>query len=93
LRRRGVNVAGAGTRDQLITQSGTSVAAAVTSGAVALILEWAVVRGNYTLISNIDMKNTIIRGAQRDPGRTYPNREWGYGRLNLYDAFENFRIR
>lgn len=89
----GVNVAGAGTRDQLITQSGTSVAAAVTSGAVALILEWAVVRGNYTLISNIDMKNTIIRGAQRDPGRTYPNREWGYGRLNLYDAFENFRIR
>lgn len=89
----GVNVAGAGTRDQLITQSGTSVAAAVTSGAVALILEWAVVRGNDTLISNIDMKNTIIRGAQRDPGRTYPNREWGYGRLNLYDAFENFRIR
>lgn len=89
----GVNVSGAGTRNQFITQSGTSVAAAVTSGAVALILEWAVVRGNYTLISNIDMKNTIIRGAQRDPGRTYPNREWGYGRLNLYDAFENFRIR
>ena len=89
----GVNVTGAGTRNQFITQSGTSIAAAITSGAVALMLEWAVVRGNYTLISNIDMKNTIIRGAQRDPGRTYPNREWGYGRLNLYDAFENFRIR
>lgn len=89
----GVNVFGAGARNQFITQSGTSVAAALTSGAVALILEWAVVRGNYTSVSNTDMKNMIIRGAQRDPGRTYPNREWGYGRLNLYDAFENFRIR
>lgn len=89
----GVNVLGAGARNQFITQSGTSVAAALTSGAVALLLEWAVVRGNYTSVSNTDMKNMIIRGAQRDPGRTYPNREWGYGRLNLYDAFENFRIR
>ncbi len=89
----GVNVFGAGARNQFITQSGTSVAAALTSGAVALLLEWAVVRGNYTSVSNTDMKNMIIRGAQRDPGRTYPNREWGYGRLNLYDAFENFRIR
>lgn len=89
----GVNVSGAGKRNQFITQSGTSAAAAVTSGAVALMLEWAVARGNYMLISNTDIKNILIRGAERDPGRTYPNKEWGYGRLNLYDAFQNFRVR
>ena len=89
----GVNVYGAGLKNQFITMSGTSVAAAVTSGAVALILEWAVARGNDTYISNIDMKNMIIRGAARDPGKTYPNREWGYGRLDLYQTFENVRIK
>lgn len=89
----GVNVYGAGLRNQFVTQSGTSVAAAVAGGAAALLLEWAVVRGNYTLISSTDIKNILIRGAARDPGRTYPNREWGYGRLDLYQAFENFRIR
>ena len=89
----GVNVYGAGLRNQFVTKSGTSVAAAVTSGAVALLLEWAVARGNNTLINNLDMKNILIRGAQRDPGRTYPNREWGYGKLDLYQAFENIRVK
>lgn len=89
----GVNVYGAGLRNQFVTKSGTSVAAAVTSGAVALLLEWAVVRGNNTLINNLDMKNILIRGAQRDPGRIYPSREWGYGKLDLYQAFENIRVK
>ena len=82
----GVNVYGAGLRNQFVTKSGTSVAAAVTSGAVALLLEWAVARGNNTLINNLDMKNILIRGAQRDPGRTYPSREWGYGKINIYNT-------
>lgn len=89
----GVNVYGAGKRNQFTTRSGTSVAAAITSGAVALMLEWAVARGNYTLISNIDIKNIMIRGTIQDPGRVYPNQEWGYGRLDLYGSFENFRVR
>lgn len=89
----GVKVYGAGLRNQFVTKSGTSVAAAITSGAVALLLEWAVIRGNNTLINNVDMKNILIRGAQQDSGRTYPNREWGYGKLDLYQAFENIRVR
>ena len=89
----GVEIYGAGLRNQFTTRSGTSAAAAITSGAAALMLEWAVVRGNQTLLSSVDIKNIFIRGAQRDPGKRYPNQEWGYGRLNLYDAFENFRIR
>ena len=89
----GVDVYGAGKRNQFVTRSGTSVAAAVTGGAVALMLEWAVVQGNYTLINSVDIKNIIIRGAEQEPGRTYPNNEWGYGKLNLYDAFENLRVR
>lgn len=87
----GVDVYGAGLRNQFVRRSGTSIAAAITAGAVALIMEWAIVRGNSTLISGIDIKNAIIRGADQEAGRTYPNRVWGYGRLNLYQGFENYR--
>ena len=88
----GVDVFGAGLRNQFVLKSGTSVAAAIAAGAVALIMEWAVVRGNVTLSSNTDIKNIIIRGVDRELGRTYPNREWGYGRLDLYQAFEIYRV-
>ena len=89
----GVNVFGAGVRNQFVTRSGTSVAAAVTAGGVALMLEWGIVRGNYTAISNIEIKNILIRGADRDSQRSYPDKAFGWGRLNLYQAFEDFRIR
>lgn len=89
----GVGVFGAGQRNQFTTRDGTSVAAAVTSGAVALVLEWGIVRGNYTTITNNEIKNVLIRGAARDSKRTYPDKAFGWGRLDLYQAFEDFRIR
>ena len=89
----GVGVFGAGLRNQFTTRDGTSVAAAVTAGAVALMLEWGIVRGNYTDITSAEIKNVLIRGASRDSKRTYPDKAFGWGRLNLYQAFEDFRIR
>lgn len=37
------------------------------------------------------IKNMLIRGAGRNTDRTYPNREWGYGTLDVYQAFEVLR--
>ena len=89
----GVGVFGAGPNNQFTTRDGTSVAAAITAGAVALMLEWGIVRGNYTAITSIEIKNVLIRGAARDSKRTYPDQAFGWGRLDLYQAFEDFRIR
>lgn len=86
-----VEVLGVGLRNQFVTRTGTSAAAAISTGAVALILEWAIVRGNYSGITSSDIKNILIRGAARDAQRLYPNREWGYGRLDLYEAFSSLR--
>lgn len=68
--------------------SGSSLAAAQTAGAAALLFEWAVVRGNAPYFSGISVKNFLQRSAGREETLTYPNREWGYGRLDLYGAFE-----
>lgn len=68
--------------------SGTSLAAAQTAGVAALLFEWAVIRGNEPYFSGNSVKFYLQRGARRDENMQYPNREWGYGRLDLYHTFE-----
>ena len=68
--------------------TGSSLAAAITAGAVAQFMQWAVVENNDEFAEGRQIKSYLIRGAERSQGLTYPNREWGYGRLNLEETFE-----
>jgi subtilisin family serine protease len=69
--------------------SGTSISAAFTTGVVAMLLEWGVVKGNQPQMDTLQIKNFLIRGAQRDSNIVYPNRDWGYGILDVYNAFSS----
>lgn len=69
-------------------ESGTSMSAAITTGAVAQFMQWAVVEGNNPLVESREIKNYFIRGASRSNGVIYPNRDWGYGRLNMVGTFD-----
>lgn len=69
-------------------QTGSSLAAAITAGAVAQFMQWAVVDGNNPFVESREIKNYFIRGASRSFDLTYPNREWGYGRLNVAGIFD-----
>lgn len=71
--------------------TGTSAAAALTAGTVALIVEWALNTGNYQLLQNENVKALLIRGTRQDANRTYPNTEWGYGKIDVYEAFLRLR--
>lgn len=86
-----VEVFGPGIAGNFIRRTGTSAAAAVTAGAAAQLLEWGVVRGNSIGMNNALIKNYLLVGTDQTPGRTYPNPEEGYGRLNVYKAFTNMR--
>lgn len=72
--------------------TGSSMAAAITAGAVAQFLEWAVVRENDIFIKGMEIKSYLQRGASKEAVVEYPDRRWGYGRLNLQQAFEALRI-
>ncbi|MFU0827414.1 MAG: Peptidase [Lachnoclostridium sp.] len=87
----GVNLIGPGPNNTYTTMSGTSVAAAHTAGIVAMLLEWGIVEGNFTQLDSVEMKNLLIRGARRFPNVNYPNREWGYGMLDIYNSFNSLR--
>ena len=65
------------------TFSGTSMAAPFVSGSAALMMEWGVVQGNDPFLYSQRVKAILCKGAMRSPYLTYPNAQWGYGRLNL----------
>lgn len=89
----GVKVLGASNKNDgtLRAYSGTGISAAVTAGSIALFLQWAYVLENAPDIGNKIVKNFMRQSATRSDNRQYPNREWGYGALNLDAMFALFR--
>ena len=69
-------------------RSGTETAAALTAGCVCQLMEWAVTNGNDRNVDGNKIRNYLLRGAARDPGLQYPNREWGYGTLDMEKTME-----
>lgn len=65
-------------------KSGTSVAAALSAGIALLLMQY---NPEYT---GVQIKSYLIRGARRD-GRTYPNTEFGWGKIDIYETLENMR--
>ena len=73
------------------TMTGTSVSAAVTAGAAALLMEWGIIKGNMPSMNGEIIRSLLIGGASREPNITYPDNKWGYGKLNLYGTFNYLR--
>ncbi|WP_169850938.1 S8 family peptidase [Clostridium felsineum] len=76
---------------QSTTLTGSSPASAVLAGAVILMLQWGIVDGNDRTLYSTKIKTYLIRGADRREGEVYPNRETGYGLLDLNGVFERMR--
>ena len=86
----GVNVFGPAPGGRFTTMTGSSVAAAITAGACALVIEWGAKRNPPKIFNNAELKALFIRGARRTQVQLYPNREWGYGALDVYRIFSVF---
>jgi len=73
-------------------QTGTSIAAPFVTGSCCILMEWGIVRGNDPFMYGQKLKAYLRLGASRENNITYPNREWGYGRLCLSNIFNNLRL-
>ncbi|HWP51075.1 MAG TPA: S8 family serine peptidase, partial [Clostridia bacterium] len=71
--------------------SGTSIAAAITSGACALLLQWAIINGNDLGLCTPSITAYLVRGCDRNNDMNYPNPQWGFGTLNLLQTFYYMR--
>ena len=77
--------------NQVGTATGSSVAMSIVAGICALILEWAIVRGNDPNIRVQGVISYIIRGARTRGGDTYPNKQWGYGMVDMQGVLNAIR--
>ena len=73
------------------TRTGTSVAAAHAAGAAALLLTWGVTDGNLPYMGTNEVKSVLIRGAKRENSTVYPNNIYGYGKMDVIEAFNKLR--
>ena len=65
------------------------MAAALTAGAVAQLLQWTVVEKNRTYLSSREIRGYLTAGARRvETAERYPDRQWGYGRLDMENTFD-----
>lgn len=74
---------------RLASVTGSALSAAITTGAVADFMQWAVIEKNATYLNSGEVKNYFIRGALRDRNLEYPNRLWGFGKLSLQGVFDS----
>ncbi|NYB75896.1 S8 family peptidase [Sedimentibacter hydroxybenzoicus DSM 7310] len=73
------------------TSSGTGVAAAITTGAAAIMLQWGIVMNHEPDMSCNRVLSLLIRGCSRSGSREYPNVQWGYGKLDLFESFNKLK--
>lgn len=83
----GVNITVPNLEQGLSTGTGTGIAAAGATGVAAMMLEWGIVRGNYSRLDSVGIKKLMIKGARRRTNLAYPNEDWGYGILDIYNIF------
>lgn len=88
----GVKVTGPTIEHGFMDYTGTGVAVAQTAGEVALLLEWGIINNNFNNLSTVEINRIMMRTARREIGVVYPNRDWGFGILDMHNVFENLQI-
>lgn len=85
----GVNVITTKVGGGVVTDTGSSVAAAVVAGACAILLQWGVVEKNDPTMYSTKVRSYLIYGADRSNAvYRYPSRDVGYGSFDLLKTFD-----
>lgn len=88
-----VNILGKNQFGRFEGMTGTCAAVAISSGACALLMEWNIDYMDNSSINSVELRNQIINGTIKMPNQLFPNREEGWGRLDIYQSILNMRSR
>lgn len=87
----GVQVTGVSGNGRFVRRTGSSVAAGIAGGAAALIMEWLKQQSQSRTVSTSQVASIMILGTGKEVLPEYPNREWGYGTLEIYQSLDRLR--
>jgi len=85
----GVNALTIAPNNETAIVSGTSVSAAMVAGSCAMLLQWGIIENNAPNLSTQTIKSYLSRGVTKRRGDVYPNPQWGFGILNIFELFNN----
>lgn len=88
----GVAITGPGLRNNFVTKTGTSVAAAHSAGMIALFFQWNKEHPEVGYFFTAQIKSLFLKNATRFPENVYPNPIVGYGYMNIEKVFDDFRV-
>ena len=54
-------------------------------------MEWLLDQPGTVGVNSIQIRNILVLGTGQRDFMDYPNREWGYGTLNLYQSLDRLR--
>ncbi len=86
----GVDVTAPSPGGRYTSMTGSCAASALTAGATALFAESGIRQEVPRYFTANEIKSLFLRGTKRSSSILYPNREWGYGTMNVYGTFESF---
>ena len=72
-------------------RSGSSASAGIGGGAAALIMEWLRKQPAVRGITCNQVRNIILFGTNQRRDMDYPNKEWGYGTIDIYQSLNRLR--
>ncbi|MGL4106937.1 S8 family peptidase [Clostridium sp. LP20] len=84
----GINILTTKALGGVTTFSGSSAATAVVGGVCCLLLQWGITDKNDLTMYSTTIRSYLMYGAKRRKEFTYPNREVGYGVLDLVGIFK-----
>ena len=84
----GVNIlTTSGDNDKIIPISGSSAATAIVAGAICLLIQWQINNLKDPGVYSVKLRSFLIYGARREENYEYPNKDIGYGKLDLLESF------
>lgn len=86
----GVNIPSPAISGGYYNYTGSSASAAHTAGISAMLLEWGILKGNFTSLNNVVLRKLLISGARRSPTVSYPDQAWGFGILDILRTLKLF---
>ena len=87
----GVDITGVTADNRFVSRNGSSAATAFASGACALVMQWLSNLPQVNGVTSSQVKNIIVIGTNQRNNVEYPNREWGYGTMDLFQSLNRLR--
>lgn len=87
----GVDITGLWNAGRYTQRSGSSASVGITAGAAALIMEWLIKQPMVQGITCSQIRNVILFGVRQREDMEFPNREWGYGTMDVYQSLNRLR--